>query len=250
MLSVPIDILREILEHVHEADLPTLCRVNKIFCSYSRDVLYREIKYGDVDVIQTLAQSTDLARRVRSFSTPCSSPELATALQNMSSLRSLSLASIEDDSILDGCTFKLDKFFCNFPNSKSLQQFINNQPSLTHVSFHGNYKPIDERCLPNLTWVTGYPSLLRKLVPGRPVRDVTILYSPGEGSFDFSVFTLSAAPIQQLHVDYGVLYPTPGSFLVSIFPSLVRLDVQAHYTDWEVRIPLLYFAILRRALNK
>jgi hypothetical protein len=87
MPSIPIDILQEILEHVRKADLPTLCRVNKICCSYSQDVLYRKVKHGDADVIQTLAQSTDLARRVRSFSTTRSSRELATALRNMSSLR-------------------------------------------------------------------------------------------------------------------------------------------------------------------
>jgi hypothetical protein len=244
MSSIPIDILREILEHVRKADLPTLCRVNKIFCCYSRDVLYREIKYGDVHVIQTLAQSTDLARRVRWFSTSCFSQELATALRNMSSLRGLSFESVEDDcTILDGCTFKLDKFFGNFSNSKPFQQFINSQPSLTHVVFFGNYEPIDERCLPNLIRVTGSPSLLRKLVPGRPVRDVTIIHPSGQGSFDFSLFTLSAAPIQQLHVDYGVLYRTPGSFLVSIFPSLVRLGVSTFSIDWEVRIPLLYLPI-------
>jgi F-box domain len=67
--SIPIDVLREILEHVPKADLATLCRVNKIFCSCSRDVLYRKIEYEVAHVIQTLAQSTDLARRVRSFKT-------------------------------------------------------------------------------------------------------------------------------------------------------------------------------------
>src|ERR1700730_12695542 len=89
MPSIPIDVLQEILGHVDKNDLVALCRVNKIFCSYSRDVLYREIKYRDKRVTQTLAQSTNLARRVRSFRTEHSSPELATALRNMSSLRSL-----------------------------------------------------------------------------------------------------------------------------------------------------------------
>jgi hypothetical protein len=43
MPSIPIDVLREILGHVRKANLVTLCRVNKIFCSCSQDVLYREI---------------------------------------------------------------------------------------------------------------------------------------------------------------------------------------------------------------
>jgi F-box domain len=120
MLSIPIDVLREILEHVREADLPTLCRVNKIFCSCSQDVLYREIVCKDSNVINTLARSTDLARRVRSFQTSGECPELATALRNMSSLRTLDLWHIGDESILD------DSFDTTFPNSESL---INCRPT-------------------------------------------------------------------------------------------------------------------------
>src|ERR1700730_16737110 len=117
MPSIPIDVLREILEHVSKADLATLCRVNKICCSCSQDVLYRSM-HGDADVIQTLAQSTDLARRVRSFRYFGASPELATALRNMSSLCMLNIQASVDAFILDGCTFKLDSFSCDFPYSE------------------------------------------------------------------------------------------------------------------------------------
>src|ERR1700730_17764429 len=116
MPSIPIDVLLEILGHVPKSDLATLCRVSKIFCSCSRDVLYREIRGRDQRVIPTLAQSTDLARRVRSFVVAFSSPELATALKNTSSLRMLSLTRVDDVSILDGCTFKLDSFGCDIVN--------------------------------------------------------------------------------------------------------------------------------------
>src|ERR1700728_1908512 len=91
MPSIPIDVLQMILEHVGKNDLPTLCRVNKIFCSCSRDVLYREIYEEDADAIATLAQSTDIAKRVRSFYNFGRCPELATALRNMSSLCRLEL---------------------------------------------------------------------------------------------------------------------------------------------------------------
>src|SRR5277367_1600021 len=91
--SIPIDVLREILEHVDQKDLATLCRVNKIFCSCSQDVLYRDIEAveDDADLLQTLSQSTDLARRVRSFDQLYPCPGLATALRNMPLLRSLYL---------------------------------------------------------------------------------------------------------------------------------------------------------------
>src|ERR1700733_344470 len=113
MLAIPVDVLREILEHVGESDLATLCRVNKIFCACSQDVLYREIEVGD-DAVETLAQSTDLARRGRSFHTSSNCPELPMALRNMSSLRRLDLVYIYDFSVLDGCTSKLDSFETTF----------------------------------------------------------------------------------------------------------------------------------------
>jgi hypothetical protein len=242
MPSIPIDVLQEILGHVNKNDLVALCRVNKIFCSYSRDVLYREIEDEDERVIQTLAQSTNLARRVRSFNTQRSSPdpELATALRNMSSLRNLYLTFNDGASILDGCTFKLDSFFCPFPYSESLQNFLNSQSSITHISFYNSCEPMlpfDERCLPNLTHVYAPPSWLGKLIPGRPVRVVSVYPESSTDSTDLGFVTLST-PIQKLWIGFNKLYPKPVSLLVSIFPSLVHLVVNAYGVDWTVRVPL------------
>ena len=240
MSAIPIDVLQEILEHVRKADLATLCRVNKTFCSCSQNVLYREIGCGVADVIRTLAQSTDLARRVRSFTNRGSSIGLATALRNMSSLRRLYLSNISGDaSILDGCTFKLCSFTSSFPYTKPLQQFLNNQSSITHLTFLWGSEPIpsfDERCLPNLTRVKAHPSWLRILIPGRPVREVFML-SP-LGTIDLSFFTLSATPIQKLRIHYNMLYPKPVSLLVSTFPSLVHLVVYVWDVNSTVRVPL------------
>jgi hypothetical protein len=243
MPSIPIDVLREILEHVDdENDLATLCRVNKIFCSCSQDVLYRDINSDDGRVIQTLAQSTDLARRVRSFRTAHSPPELATALRNMSSLRSLYLDVMAGNaSILDGCTFKLESLKCPFPYSESLQKFLTSQPSLTNLTIWTDYEPLppfDERCLPNLTRVKARPSWLRILIPGRPVREVFMCLALSIDPIDLSFFTLSTTPIQNLTIDYNMLYSKPVSLLVSIFPSLVYLDVYAYDVDRTVSAPL------------
>jgi F-box domain len=241
MPSIPIDVLREILEHVNQSDLATLCRVNKICRSCSQDVLYRKVEDGGVQVIQTLAQSTELARRVRSFSTKHLSPELATALRNMSSLRHLDLEGYGDASILDGCTFKLDSFSTGYPNSEPLHKFLVSQPSLTNISIYARYEPLlpfDDRCLPNLTQVTADSPLLRILIPGRPVREVAILPRSRDNSIDLSYFTLTTTPIQKLWIDYSMLYPIPGSLLVSIFPSLVHLEVIAYGVEWTVRVPL------------
>jgi hypothetical protein len=247
MPSIPVDVLREILEHVRKADLPTLCRVNKIFCSCSQNVLYREIYHGDERVIQTLAQSTDLARRVRSFDTSYECPELATALRNMSSLRRLNLeCNHANTSILDGCTFKLDSFRCTFHYSESLQKFLNSQSSLTKFGIYNGAEdlpPFEETFLPNLTRVMARPNWVRMLIPGRPVKEV-IVVDPwgGEETIDFSMFTHSAATIRRLQISYIAIYPTPGSHLASIFPSLEHLAIDAFYAVRIVRIPPLYLS--------
>jgi F-box domain len=237
MPSIPLDVLLEILKHVGKVDLVTLCRVNKIFCSCSRDVLYREID-GDEHVIRTLAQSTDLARRVRSFNTSCRCPELAMALRNMSSLRSFDLYG-GDGSILDGCTFKLESFTYNLPYSEPLRQFLISQPSLTKVTLNVDdepFPPFDERCLPNLTRVEAPLSWLRILIPGRPVREVTMRLASNTDSIDF--FTLSTTPIQNLKIHYEILYSKPVSLLVSAFPSLVHFVAWIHDMEWIERVRL------------
>jgi hypothetical protein len=249
MLAIPVDVLRDILEHVDKIDLATLCRVNKICCSWSQIVLYREIYNGDKRVIQTLAQSTDLARRVRTFATSYNCEELATALQNMSSLRRLNLECNDAfTSILDGCTFKLDSFSCTFHYSESLQKFLNSQSSLTEFAIYNNCvrcpPPFEETFLPNLTRVRAESCWIRNLIPGRPVREVTVVDPRNEeDTINFSMFTPSAATIRKLQIGFDALYPTPGSHLASIFPSLEHLAIDSYYTDSVVSKPPLYLSV-------
>jgi hypothetical protein len=96
--NLPVDILPMILKNLDKADLATMCRVNKVCCSFSQDILYRNIDIYNrpsFQVCQTLAYSTHLARRVRSFRTSfyprmeSNLDNLATALRNMSFLRIL-----------------------------------------------------------------------------------------------------------------------------------------------------------------
>jgi hypothetical protein len=150
-------------------------------------------------------------------------------------------------SILDGCTFKLDSFETTFPNSESLQKFLNSQPSLTKLTFWSYYKPLppfDERCLPNLTRVKAIPSWLRILIPGRPVREVIMLTPSRIDSTDLSFLTLSTTPIQKLYIGYDMLYPNPVSLLVSTFPSLVHLYVEAKDVDWTVRVTFMFVYLM------
>src|SRR6202035_980518 len=129
--------------------------------------------------------------------TSCKCSELATALRNMSSLRRLKYTGLDrDDSILDGCTFKLDSFQTTFPYSESLHKFLNSQSSLTKIAIYYSAEqppPFEETLLPNLTRVWAEPCWLRMLIPGRPVREVMVFepsYEENLIPIDFGIFTL------------------------------------------------------------
>ena len=242
MSSIPVDVLQLILEHVDRADLATICQLNKICCSCSQDVLYRHPHFGDetdhdlqwIELYQTLARSTHLAKRVRSIDMillgPSVSEIAAKALQNMSSLRILKFERGSYSNILDGCTFKLHSFSSihSYGDSESFINFMRNQTSLTDVTLVGynTSRPIEATSLPNLTRVT--TNSLRwasRIVPGRPVSEVNIIVSSFENSADLSFFTRSIAPIQKLTINSGYLYPKSGELLASIFPSLTDLTM-------------------------
>ena len=237
-----------ILENVNKADLVNVCQVNKVCCSCSQDILYRNISVHSPQVCGTLAQSTHLARRVHSFFVMAFyfNPEIiGKALRNMSSLRSLVLHSSNQFSyILDGCTFKLDSFTSNFSYDESLRKFLNSQPSLTHIEFLAYEHEIPElefeaTCLPNLIRVSAPFSWLPLLIPGRPVSEVKVTVPP-QFTEDLSFFTLSTVPVQKLAIVYSLLYPKPGHLLALNFPSLVHLTIRMEMGD-TVRLSFFIF---------
>jgi len=237
--EIPVDVLRDILDHVDQAGLATMCRVNKICCSCSQDVLYRDISVKTIrafKVQQTLAQSAHLAKRVHSFDSSYNNPDLAMALRNMTSLRILKLSGVFHVNILDGCTFKLDSFEYAYltHHDESLPIFLSSQPSLKYVTLP-NYAvspPLDATCLPNLTRINVTFPWLRDLIPGRPLNEVIIVGgTSNKRSIDWSFFALSTTPIQKLTIDYSFLYSTPIHLLAPFLPSLTHftLKILNHY---------------------
>jgi hypothetical protein len=238
--EIPVDVLLNILEYVDKADLATICRLNKICCSCSQDFLYRDIcvktrKAPGLE--QTLAKSTHLARRVRSFESRYNA-DLATALRNMTSLRILKLWSAFDMDFLDGCTFKLDSFewSCVDNYEEPLKKFFSSQPSLKYVAFPMNFvTTLEATCLPNLTRICAMFAWLPHLIPGRPLNEVISDGYTNEHSIDLSFFALSTTPIQKLTIDYSYLCSTPAHLLASFLPSLTHftLTVGKSLTSFE-----------------
>jgi hypothetical protein len=236
MLPIPVDVLQHILCHLDEASLAKICQLNKTCCFFSQDVLYRGIHINKTNfkVCETLAQSTHLASRVRSFyistfTEPTVHDELLRkSLQNMTNLRILSFFCSADLSVLDGCTFRLVSFHANFFQSEHLLvPFLHSQSSLKFVTLALSFSDdvaFASTCLPNLTQICAHFSWLPQLIPNRPVCEVVSTGFDG-GSVDLSFFTLSTAPIRKLTVDYVCLQPTPVPLLASIFHSLTYLNL-------------------------
>jgi hypothetical protein len=234
-ISIPVDILCIILEHLDQDDLTRMCLLNKICCSCSQDVLYRNIYLPKILVCDTLAQSTHLARRVRSFTVRGRRRALAQALRNMTCLRSLTLLGFTKSSkdVLDGCTFSLDTLTCKFQYDESLLKFLQSQPSLreAHFLIHLCFPKVldlEPTCLPNLSRITAPYTWLPHIVPGRPVSEVTATYYPFSGNpVDLSFYAFSTVPIQKLSFDYQ-LFKKSELLLATIFPSLTHLKVDLY----------------------
>jgi hypothetical protein len=234
MASIPVDILRNILEHVNRADLLKMCLLNKICCSSSQDVLYRDVIAGNGGICQTLVKSSHLARRVRSLSLYAHDKELAKMLRNMTSLRRLSLCEGgRISNTMDGCTFKLESLTCCYNFDESFLKFLYSQPGLTTLRILDSDVKIPEleaTCLPNLTCVSAWFPWISNLIRGRPVNDVSVIGAPSElnyfGAHDFDYSVLSTAPIRKLWISYHFLFPTPAPILASITPSLVYFSMK------------------------
>jgi F-box domain len=251
-VDVPVDVLRDILDYVDKADLATMCRVSKICCSYSQDVLYRDIRVTVYSgkVHRTLAQSVHLARKVRSFDSIFMCENLAMALRNMTSLRILKMSIDFPMDILNNCSFRLDTFVCLYlsGSDESFRKFLSIQPTVKYAnppqSFDSRVlSPVEATCLPNLTSVHTTVCWLPYLIPGRPLSEVITIGSHAyEHSIDLSFFALSTTPIQKLGIDYSYLRTTPIHLLASFFPSLTHftLTVYNRYNELEVcELPLL-----------
>ena len=260
--NLSVDVLLLILKNLDKVDLTAMCLVNKVCCSFSQDILYRNIEiyhHTRFQVCRTLAYSTHLARRVRSFRVTFHNPKmesnevdnLATALRNMSSLRILAIY-LEDQypNILDGCTFKLDSFSSNSSREEYYQKILNSQPSLTHVEMpnlapdelrtvYDRSPTFDATCIPNLTRISAQVAWLRCLIPGRPVSEVDVsgYYVIDRDFIDWNFFTLSTAPIRKLTMTQDFIYDKPAELLASIFPSLVHLSIDM--------IPDIYYEDVR-----
>jgi hypothetical protein len=269
---IPIDILLIILDNLDKSDVATMCRLNKLCCTFSQPILfrniridYREVVYFDegltikhdrrwFSLCETLSQSPHLSRCVRSFFVKVMDmstrflTKIMETLEFLPSLRHLGLSVYNDfNHPLKGRTFsfKLESFSFNLSYDTHLRDFLNSQPSLTTVDICLQEWEIprlefDRRCLPNLTRVTTKFIDAEEIIHGRPVSEITCTGVPSiYHGIDLDFFALSTAPIRKLTIHYDFLYHGAKSEqLRAIFPSLSHLTLTSPCRFSVVRVSL------------
>lgn len=243
VMSIPVDILLEILQETSRSELPTLCRVSRSFRHHAADFLYRDISSPNIlDVCTTLTRSPELAARVKHFEV--SRPSITRfilddskfvlirdALRCLSNLRSLSLRFPGRYSwILEGCTFRIEHFFCSIACDDGLVRFLNGQPELTTIRLScpciGLHIPAT--CVPRLTKVQARISWLVELIPGRSIKEVIFdqdfVNSPGP--IDISFLTSSLSSIRTLFIGSPSLRAQTPTQIASFIPAIEALTIK------------------------
>jgi hypothetical protein len=258
-----------------------MCRLNKLCCTFSQPVLFRDIRiqFHEAEnpnqglsikhdrgfaLCETLSRSPHLAKCVRSFSVRIFetsmhfSAKIVETLEFLPFLRHLGLCVYFNfTSLLKGRTFsfKLESFSFYLPYDTHLRDFLNSQPSLTTVDirFHRPskfpYSPrleFERKCLPNLTRITTNFVDAEEIIRGRPVSEITCIGEPDvERDVTLDFFSLSTAPIRKLTIYYDCLYQGAKSGqLREHFPSLAYLTLTSYFRFSEiisVRVSLRLF---------
>jgi hypothetical protein len=198
LLSLPFELVDNIVHYVPPSDLVALSKTCSSLCPAAQRLLYRHIAISpssnNIGVVATLAKRKDLAHFVRSFSIttaplsplfPAFYRILASALSGMTEIISLNLLVESNASWLLEKTghivkfLRLQQFNCAFPLDFNVREFLGKTPALLQLEV--DFMPcvpslpipsLPVTSIPNLVQFAGSPRAARAIVPGRPVESI------------------------------------------------------------------------------
>lgn len=219
---LPVEVLDHICSQVCASDLVAVTRVSSCLQSIAIRILYRSIPELPpkrlTSCLKSLAKNTCLPPLVRSLKIDVtqSSPIqnfyklLHTVLTRLTNLSFLSLEISRNtpiEPILHGCTFSLHHFSTSATCDSNLSQFLESQPSITELCLRGFSPNADTEfylaptALPRLSHfraIHSVPSLVAKIITGRPLVAIFIPVYDGNLVDHLDALTLSSRPIQRL----------------------------------------------------
>ncbi|KAG8869485.1 hypothetical protein FRC20_001351 [Serendipita sp. 405] len=237
--TLPYELYRQIVQYITSPhDLCTLARVSRSFQAEAERVLYHSLHLRHhIKTLwrcETLATQPRLARYVRKLSiiidqyTPLDS--IARALQACRNLRSLTLrgAPWSDYSrVLDSVSStEIRELTCHARGEAGVVRFLERQRCLEVVDLEAHAFDMDNlspQAAAALQSFTGCLVTAARLVPGRPVRQLTLISDMANDATIRAVTRLAEGQgdIQALDIRMGVLRnPISWTILQSVFTSL------------------------------
>ncbi|KAL5487522.1 hypothetical protein ACEPAI_5630 [Sanghuangporus weigelae] len=265
--NFPVEIFHHILEHVPRTTLTAAARANTAFNEVSERLIYRHLELATIpqalQCFESLQKKPQAAQSVREFVIMIREsrnvvarlgPILSTVLQSLSQLTALHLA-VEGPYLpaLNGCTFPRLTIFSSIadlsPNPAPLAEFLVRHPSITSLCLGGdtpsnnpdlrNASPISlpPTALPALSSYMGSRRLAPALVPGRPVRRITLAWHSPNVDFEVGCIVPSLGRTSAPVLSFSVATPGWSSVLVravaACLPALQSLRLHNISSDFH-----------------
>jgi hypothetical protein len=256
MYPVPVDVIEIILGHAHHSDKAVFCRTSKSVYPFAKDALYRHLRLNSRNVLKAcfaISGDSYIQNRVKSFivlgtevqmslgviqNTLLMLPQLDTLVLSIGYFSSWILPST------DACPFQLHTFKTGFRYGGDVITFLAGQRQLKHLAIHPpvTFEPqtatsrTPSGLLKNLTTIAGDLSVIQEVVPGRPIREVTVFPHDWADVKDYKLFDCLARSvayngIERLSTSRDYLHLVGGKRLASIAPNLTHLAMDASHID-------------------
>ncbi|PIL34232.1 hypothetical protein GSI_03943 [Ganoderma sinense ZZ0214-1] len=255
--QLPIELIRHTIDLSDRNTLPSLCLVNSVFQEVAIARLYDRLHLCRpvilIKCLRTLSRSPELAGGAHSFMydrnildgkgssvdymtffTTALASLLSAAMSNLSNVTYLTLHLLGPvGKSLRGAPFHLVSLDTTADWDEDFIAFLEEQPSIRSFVHHGTHCTglrVSPSCLPNLSSVDSWPSLVSTLLEGRPVRDV-LLTSASRTMMEESTYMdlgrfgkLSTGPISVVSVVSAVAQATPEDFFHILSPIPDNLE--------------------------
>lgn len=237
--TLPVELYRQIVQYVvSQHDLCTLARVSRAFQAEAERVLYHSLsmrhQIKTMWRCESLATQPRLALYVRKLSiivdqyTPLDS--IARALNACSNLQYLALRGApwsDYSKVLDAVSSTdIREFTCHTGGEPGVVRFLERQPQLEEISFEAHGFDLDNLspyAAGNLRVFTGWLATAATIVPGRPVRQLTLTSDMTNEATVKAVSKLAegSGDVVALELRMGVLRnPISWPILEGVFTSL------------------------------
>ncbi|KAF8600996.1 hypothetical protein BDV93DRAFT_608378 [Ceratobasidium sp. AG-I] len=252
MKNLPEDVVHLIATELesYPKTLSQLCLIDKQSCSGFLRFLYRRVILFDPHRLEKFCrslctshfQTSKLVRSLRlgmierfgdrpNLKIPAGLvPGLQFTLLKMESLEDLFLDSLllSAERILDNLVgpFRLKRFSCPYSDSQATMSFLESQPTITEITFSFLPEPddistvldTDLKILPALRRLKAHRDVIARLVPGRPVSHISILYDLEiEQEVDLSSWARSTVPITSISLhDFDNVWTNVRRFIVAL----------------------------------